>query len=197
LYADARGVTSGPSPTGVEELRRAAAALGHQPREPRRRRWPKALTAKRIALLLVADLTLGTLAFHYLTRSHPAAEAAAVIAAADAAAHNDWNGVYDDLCSSDRTQLSEGELQTAGRGALLSIGGLDHVTVTSVHSVALPVGPIHWPAAQVSGQLIPVVGAPSTYTVTVIREIGGWRMCLSAGGYRSSAMNVDVPLANG
>jgi hypothetical protein len=145
-------------------------------------------------LLLVVDLTLGTVAVHYLTRSHPAAEAAAVVAAADAAAHNDWNGVYDDLCSSDRSQLSEGELQAAGRGALLSIGGLDHVTVSSVKSVTLPVGPIHWPAAQVSGQLIPVVGAPSDFTVTVVREIGGWRMCLSAGGYSSTAMNVAVPL---
>jgi hypothetical protein len=187
-------VTSGPSPAGIEDLRRAAAALGHQPREPRRRRWPKWLTAKRVALLLVADLTLGTLAVHYLTRSHPAAEAAAVTAAADAAAHNDWNAVYDDLCSSDHSQLSESELQGAGRGALLAIGGLDHVTVSSVKSVTLPVGPIHWPAAQVSGQLVPVVGAPSDYTVTVVREIGGWRMCLSAGGYRSTAMNVDVPL---
>jgi hypothetical protein len=145
-------------------------------------------------LLLAADLTLGTVGWHYLTRSHPAAEAAAVIVTAEAAAHNDWSGVYDDLCSSDHTQLSESELQTAGRGALLSTGGLDHVTVTSVHSVSLPVGPIHWPAAQVSGQLFPVVGTPSTYTVTVVREIGGWRMCLSAGGYSSSAMNVDVPL---
>jgi hypothetical protein len=56
------------------------------------------------------------------------------------------------------------------------------------------VGPIHWPAAQVSGQLVPVVGAPSAYSVTVVHEIGGWRVCLSAGGYSSAAMNVDVPL---
>jgi hypothetical protein len=178
----------------MQELQQAAAALGYRPPQRRRRRWPKWLTAKRVALLLVADLTLGTIGFHYLTRSHPAAEAAAVIGAADAAAHNDWNTVYGDLCSSDRSQLSVGELQAAGRGALLSIGGLDHVTVTSVRSVSLPVGPIHWPAAQVSGELVPVVGAPSHYTVIVVREIGGWRMCLSAGGYRSTAMNVDVPL---
>jgi hypothetical protein len=187
-------VTSGPSPGGIDELRRAAAALGRHPHKPRRRRWPHWLTRKRIVLLLVADLTLGTLAVHYLTRSHPAAEAAAVTATAQAAADNDWNAVYGDLCSSDRSQLSEAELQAAGRGALLSIGGLDHVTVSSVKSVSLPVGPIHWPAAQVSGQLVPVVGAPSDYTVTVVREVGGWRMCLSAGGYRSTAMNVDVPL---
>lgn len=187
-------MTSGPSPAGVDELRKAAAALGHRAPAPRRRRWPRWLTGRRIALLLAADLVLGSVAWHYLTQPHPKAEAAVVLDAAAAASHNDWAGVYDRLCSSDRAQLTEPQLQAAGRGALLSIGGLDHVTVTAVRSVTLPVGPLHWPAAQVSGQLVPVVGAGSAYTVTVVREIGGWRMCLSAGGYSSTAMNVNVPL---
>ena len=63
--------------------------------------------------------------------------------------------------------------------------------------MTVPVGVVHWPAAQVSGQLVPVIGQPSDYTVTVVHEVGGWRMCLSAGGYSSSAMGVDVPLGSG
>jgi hypothetical protein len=48
----------------------------------------------------------------------------------------------------------------------------------------------------VAGQLVPVVGAPSAFTVVVVHELGGWRMCLSAGGYSSTAMGVDVPVGS-
>jgi hypothetical protein len=190
-------VTSGPSLEGVDQIRQAAAYL--KPYQPpvRKRRWPRWLTAKRLALIVVADLVLANVAWHYLTTSNPGAEAAAVQTVASAAAHNDWSSVYDHLCSSDRSQIAESALSGAGRGALVAIGELDHVTVTSVKSVTLPVGFVHWPAAQVAGLIVPVVGQPSSYSVTVVREVGGGRMCLSAGGFSSTAMGVDVPLRSG
>jgi hypothetical protein len=190
-------VTSGPSLEGVDRIRQAAAYLTPYQPPVRKRRWPKWLTAKRLALILVADLIVANVAWHYLTKPHPGQAAGAVIAIGDAAAHNNWSAVYDRLCSSDRKQLDEAALSQAGRGALLSIGALDHVTVSSVRPVTLSVGVLHWPAETVSGQLVPVVGRPSDFTVTVIHEVGGWRVCLSAGGYSSQAMGVDVPLGNG
>ncbi|MBV9486966.1 MAG: hypothetical protein JO246_13015, partial [Frankiaceae bacterium] len=101
------------------------------------------------------------------------------------------------LCTSDQRQFTETELHDAGRVALLSIGELDHVTVSAVKPVKLTVGVMRWPAEQVSGQLVPVIGQPSDYTVTVIQERGTWKMCLSAGGYSSTAMHVNVPLGSG
>lgn len=182
---------------GVDQIRQAAAFL--KPYQPpvRNRRWPRWLTAKRLAIIVVADLILASVGWHYLTASHPKAAAGAVITVANDAAHNNWTGVYDNLCSSDRSQINEAALRNAARGAMVTIGEIDHVTVTSVRPVTLPVGFVHWPASQVSGQIVPVIGRPSAYTVTVIRETGGWRLCLSAGGYSSSAMSVNVPLGSG
>jgi hypothetical protein len=190
--------TTGPSIEGVDAIRQAAAYLKpYEPPKRRKQRWPKWLTAKRTAILVVALLILGNVGWHYLTKDNPTAARGAVINTANAAAHNDWSAVYDRLCTSDQRQINESALHDAGRAALLSIGELDHVTVTSVTPVKLTVGVMRWPAEQVSGQLVPVVGQPSAYTVTVIQERGTWKMCLSAGGYSSTAMHVDVPLGNG
>lgn len=190
-------MSTGPSLEGVDQIRQAAAFLTPYQPPVRKRRWPSWLTARRLVVLVIASLILGSIGWHYLTKPHPKAAAAAVIDTASAAAHNNWTSVYDHLCSSDQSQISEADLASAAHGALLSIGELDHVTVTSVKSVTLPVGVVHWPASQVSGELVPVVGQPSSYTVTVVRQVGGWRVCLSAGGYSSSAIGVDVPLGSG
>lgn len=189
-------MTSGPSIDGVDAIRQAAAFLKPYEPPPRRTsRWPKALTFKRTIALVVVLLVVGNVGIHYLLRSNPGAAKGAVLAAASAASHNDWSSVYDHLCTSDQQQISESELHDAGRAALLSIGELDHVTVTSERPITIPVGVLHFQAEQVSGQLVPVIGQPSTYSVTVLDERGSWRVCLSAGGYSSSAMQVNVPLA--
>jgi hypothetical protein len=162
------------------------------PPAPRKRRhW---LTKRRIALALIVDLVVGTIAWHYVTATHPGAAAAAVEATASDAAHNDWAGVYDSLCSSDRAQFSEAGLAQGGEAALPQLGGLNHVTVTSTEPVSVPVGPLHWPAVQVFGDLVPRFGVPSPYSVTAIRSITGWQVCLTAGGYSSTALHVSVPL---
>jgi hypothetical protein len=176
-------------------LRQAAQNLARPVQTPKpRRRW---FTKRRIAISLVFDLVIGSVAWHYLTESHPSAVAAAVEGTAKDAAHGDWTGVYSRLCSSDRAQMSESDLAEAGQGALLSLGELNHVTVTHVTSTDVALGPIHVPAATAAGQLVPVVGTPSPYTVTVVRELGGWKVCLSAGGYSSTALGVNVPLGAG
>lgn len=188
-------MTYDPSPEGVTQLRQAATAL-HRRTDPapKRRRW---LTKRRVAIMLVVDLLVGSLAWHYLTESHPSAVAAAVQATAHDAASNDWNAVYASLCSSDRAQIAESSIAQAGQAALLQLGGLHSVSVTQVTDTHVPLGPIHVPAAEVSGQLIPRLGTPSAYSVTVVREVSGWHVCLSAGGYSSTALGVNVPLGAG
>jgi hypothetical protein len=197
-YAETSRVsTTGPSIDGVDRIRTAAAFLKpYEPPTRRRSRWPRWLTWKRTAVLAVVLLVLGNVGIHYLLRSNPKAAAGAVISTANAASHNDWGTVWDHLCSSDQHQFSQADLSDAGRAALLSIGELDHVTVASVRPVKIANGVLHWPAEQVAGQLVPVIGQPSGYTVTVINERGTWKLCLSAGGYSSTAMHVDVPLAS-
>jgi hypothetical protein len=147
--------------------------------------------------MLTVDLVVGSIAWHYLTESHPSAVAAAVEGTAKDAAHGNWTAVYNRLCSSDRAQMSESDLASSGQAALLQLGGLNHVTVTGVTDTHVSLGPIHVPAATASGQLVPEFGTPSAYTVTVVREVGGWKVCLSAGGYSSTALGVNVPLGSG
>jgi hypothetical protein len=193
-------VSSGPSPQGIAELKLAAAAL--RPYEPpkRKRYWPRWLTAKRLALILVADLILGSVAVHYVKQwlgPHPGAVAAAMEQTGSDAAHNNWSAVYNSLCSNDRAQFDESDLASGGQAEMLAIGELDHVTVTSVRTVHQSLGPITLPAAQVSGQLVPVIGKPSAYTMVLVHELSGWHICLSAGGYSSTALQVSAPLGSG
>jgi hypothetical protein len=179
----------------VLELRQAAAALKrHTPPPPKRRHR---LTKKRIAIILAVDLVVGSVAWHYFTEPHPSAVAKAVETVGSDAAHNNWSAVYGELCSSDRAQIAEGDIATAGEGALLELGGLHQVTVTHVTTTHVSLGPIPIPAAVVSGQLIPRIGAPSAYSVTAVLEASGWHVCLSAGGYSSAALGINVPLGHG
>lgn len=175
------------------QLRDAARSLARTaPPAPPRRRW---VTKRRVALVLAVDLVLGSIAWHYLTESHPSAVAAAVQRISKDAAHNDWNAVYSQLCSSDRDQMSERELATAGQAALLQLGGLSHVTVTRVTPARVSVGPLPVPAAQAAGELVPELGPQSAYTVTLVESVGGWHVCLSVGGYSSAALGIAVPLS--
>jgi hypothetical protein len=177
------------------DLHAAARALAHPvTAPPQRHRW---FTKRRIAIMLVVDLVIGSVAWHYLTESHPTAVAAAVESVGKDAAHNDWAAVYSQLCSSDRAQIAESDLAGAGQGALLTLGGLNHLTVTHVTPTHVSIGPLHVPAATAAGELVPRIGPPSPYTVTVVRELGGWKVCLSAGGYSSTALGVNVPLGSG
>jgi hypothetical protein len=122
-------VTSGPSPAGIAELRSAAAALAKPAGRPpqRRHRW---LTKRRVAIALAVDLVVGTVGWHYLTATHPAAVAAAVESTANDAARGNWTGVYDKLWSSDRTQMSESQLAEFGQGALRPSPTLHKSTVS-------------------------------------------------------------------
>lgn len=113
------------------------------------------------------------------------------------AAHNNWSAVYNSRCSDDRSQTDEPDLAAAGKGEMLALGELDNVTVTSVRTVNQSLGPIHLAAAQVSGQLVPVIGRPSAYTMVLVHELSGRHVCLSAGGYSSTALQVSAPIGSG
>lgn len=192
-----------PSIEGRDTLAWAMAELVPQKKAPKHNPWWKRWLKwwfkrpKRLALFLVADLVLGSIGWHYLFGPNPGAVAKAMESIGSAASHNDWSKVYSDLCANDRAQISESDLEGSGRAAMASIGFLDHVTVTSVRTVHQSLGPISLPAAQVSGMLVPVVGTPSAYTMTLVHELSGWHVCFSAGGYSSTALNVSAPLGSG
>lgn len=193
--------TRRPSIEGRDALQLAMADLVPKQRPPKKRHWwwPRWMTWKRAIALVVLDIILGNVAWHYLTRTSPGAVRKALETTMNDAAHNDWSGVYDSLCRNDKAQISESELASAGRGALAQIGFLRKATVESVTAVHQSLGPISVPAAaQVSGQWIPVIGEPSSYTVVLVHEVpGGWHVCLSAGGFSSSALGYSEPIGQG
>jgi hypothetical protein len=187
-----------PSIEGRDTLAWAMAELVPKKKEPKKRRfrWPKWLTWKRTVALLIVDLILGHFLWGYIFRSNPGAAKQAVNTTLSDVAHHDWNGVYDSLCQDDRAQIVEGDLATAGDGALLQLGGgLARWTETSVATVHQSLGPINLPASQITGDLYPVVGQPSSYTVVVVHELNGWHVCMSAGGF--SMLGYTQPLGSG
>ena len=131
---------SKPSIEGRDTLAWAMAELVPKAKPPKKRRWwwPKWMTWKRAVALVVLDIILGNIAWHYLFASHPGDVAKALQSTMSDVSHNHWDDVYNSLCRSDRAQISESELAGAGRAAMASIGFLDHATVTSVTPITRP-----------------------------------------------------------
>jgi hypothetical protein len=192
-----------PSIEGRDALRYAMAELATT--TPRKKQWyqrqwrPKWLTWKRAVALVIVDLVAAHFAWGWLMSVNQDAVTKALQKTMHSVAHKDWPGVYDSLCKSDRAQISEGDLAAAGPAAVASLGplGLDHATVDSITKVTQSVGPINTPnAAQVHGKLYPVVGQPSDYSVVLVHEIpGGWKVCMSAGGF--NMLGYTEPLGSG
>jgi len=148
----------------------------------------------KVALFLAADLVIGAVLWHVYSKSGDSPQQA-VTKVATLARNGDWSGVYDHLCDSDRHQYTGAEIQTGGTGALQLLHGLAgvHVTATQATSVHV-IGPLALPAEQVSGQLVPPLGTPVDFRVTTVRQLNGWRLCLSVGGYAVPSLGIDVPL---
>lgn len=184
-----------PDLPGRDSLALAASTLRpYTPPPPRRRRR---LRPKWIAAILAADVVVGGLLWHVVGR-HQDSPVQAVRTVATLAGRGDWNGVYDHLCSADRQQFSESELASGATEALQVLHGLAGVRISEAHSVRVHlIGPFSLPAEQVSGQLLPPLGAPLQFHATVVRELNGWRLCLAVGGYGAPALGIDVPLGAG
>jgi hypothetical protein len=183
----ALGEHSRPSIEGRDALQYAMSELVPKQKPVKKRRWPKWLTWKRTVALIIVDLIAAHYLWGWLMTVNEDAVTKALNSAMSKVAHKDWQGVYDSLCRSDRAQVTLPDLAAAGPIALATLGptGLDHATITSITKVDQSLGPIDTPdAAQVHGQLIPVVGQPRDYSVVLVHEIpGGWKVCMSAGGF--------------
>jgi hypothetical protein len=191
-----------PSIEGRDSLAWAMAELVPKHKPPKRKHWWQRYLSwwlkrpKRLALFLVADLILGHFAWHYLFAANPGAAKGAINTTMSDVAHHNWTGVYSSLCQDDRAQVDEGDLATAGSAALEQLGGgLARWTESSVTTVHQSLGPVNLPAVQVAGQLFPVVGTASPYTVVVVHELTGWHVCMSAGGF--SMLGYTEPLGSG
>ncbi|HVT65758.1 MAG TPA: hypothetical protein VHD81_11435 [Mycobacteriales bacterium] len=191
--------SSRPSIEGRDALRYAMSELDTKKKEPKRRRfhWPKWLTWKRTVALVIVDLILAHFAWNWLMTVNQDAVTKAIQHTMTDASHHDWSGVYDSLCKADRAQVDEADLATAGDAAMAQLGlGLDHATVTSINKVDQSIGPIGTAeAAQVHGELVPVSGDAQPYSVVLVHEIpGGWKVCMSAGGF--SMLGYTEPLGS-
>jgi hypothetical protein len=195
-YAD---YASRPSIEGRDALRYAMSELGPKKKDQKKRRfhWPKWLTWKRTVALIIVDLIAAHYAWNWLMTVNEDDVTKALKRTMSDASHHNWSGVYDSLCKSDRAQVDEADLATAGNAALAQLGlGLDHATVTSINKVDQSIGPIATAdAAQVHGELVPVTGDPQPYSVVLVHEIpGGWKVCMSAGGF--SMLGYTEPLGS-
>ncbi|HEX3898278.1 MAG TPA: hypothetical protein VHW74_03850 [Mycobacteriales bacterium] len=200
------GINTGghkPSIEGRDTLAWAMAELVPKHKPPKKQKWWQKYLKwwlerpKFLVLFLVADIVLGNIGWHYLFTSNPGAARGALDKTLSDVSHRNWAGVYDSLCRDDRAQIDESDMAAAGNVALEQLGlGLDRWTESSVATVHQSIGPVNLPAVQVSGQLYPVTGAPSPYTVVVVHEVpGGWHVCMSAGGF--SMLGYTQPLGSG
>ncbi|HVS68872.1 MAG TPA: hypothetical protein VHE56_09995, partial [Mycobacteriales bacterium] len=184
---------------GRDALAYAMADLVPKKKEVKKRRlrWPRWLTWKRTVALLMVDIIVGPILWHHFLAPSPGAAKGAVNHTLTALEHHDWQGVYDSLCRSDREQIDESDLAAAGNIAIAQLGaGLARWTMTSTRTLQQSVGPLNLPAEQVAGQLFPVAGDPSNYTVVVVDEVpSGWHVCMSAGGF--SMLGYTEPLGSG
>jgi hypothetical protein len=185
---------AGPDLQGRARLAEAALALRPYTPPVRPRRWWARLGWKRLTAFVVADLIAGTALWHVAERTGDS-PVRAVAAVARLAGQGDWTGVYHRLCSADREQLSPAEVSAGGSEALTVLHGLAGVHIVAAHAVVVHlVGPLSLPAEQVVGSVLPQFGPAVDFHVTTVRELTGWKVCLSVGGYGSPALGVDVPL---
>lgn len=194
--ADMETVTR-PDPAGRAQLVAAAAALRpYTPPPPRRRGLLRRLGWKWALAFVVADLLVGSLLWHVVDR-HQDSPVTAVTRVADLAGRGDWAAVYDHLCTADHRQFSASDVASGGSAALQLLHGFAGVRIGAAHAVSVHlIGPFALPAEEVSGQLVPQLGPPVDFHVTTVREVTGWRLCLSVGGYGAPAFGVDVPLGS-
>lgn len=190
-------MSDGPSATGRAQLAAAAAALtrGQTVPAPQARWWRR---PRNLGWLLVADVVIGSILLKVVS-GHQDSPATAVQGTVTLAGRGNWSGVHHRLCSADQRRFTTDQLAQAGRVAALTLRGLDHAEVTSVEPATLPldlpvVGEVGLPVRLVRGHLIAALGPPSDFSVITVREIDGWRVCLSVGGYSSTALQVDVPI---
>lgn len=98
------------------------------------------------------------------------------------------------LCKQDRAQVGANDLETAGRSGRDLLRTLDKAQVESITDISLGGSYAGVEAKQVSGLITPRVGAGTTFHVVTVNEDGGWRVCLSPGGYGLGAIDLDVPV---
>jgi hypothetical protein len=185
-----------PDPLGRDRLAAGAASYkvpvhGVKPPPP-----PFYLRWRFIALGVVGLLVISYVLHRTLSPAEdtPTAAASRVI---ELFLDEDYTELRSKLCRADREQVGANDLERAGASAGNLLKTLDKPQVERVTDISLSGSYANVEAKQVSGLITPVIGAGSTFHVVTINEGGGWRVCLSPGGYGLGALNVDVPVGGG
>jgi len=182
-----------PDPLGRDRLAAGAAmykvpVYGEKPPPPPFYRRPRF-----VALLIVGTLALSFTVFRLTSSAGNTPEAAAT-RVIELFLDEEYAELRTKLCSADRSQVGANDLETAGRTAGPLLRTYDKPDQMTVSDVVLQGSFAGKQAKQVSGRILAKVGNGSAFKVVTVNERGGWRVCLSPGGYALTAFNLDVPI---
>lgn len=108
-------------------------------------------------------------------------------------AEGEWGKLHDQLCTLDRDQFTEADLERAGEVVGFALRGVEGFTAQSEEAApGFVSGPRTLEARRVRGELVAALGPSSPASITLVRERQGWRSCFSAGGYSLAALSLDV-----
>lgn len=184
---------STPDPLGRDRL--ATSAAMYKPPEYGIAKPDKPVYLRRrfVAVFLLAALAL-SYAVNRLTNSAEDSPAAAATEVVELLLAEDYAQLRSKLCRADREQVGTNDLESAGQSAGSVLRTLDGLTVTTVSDVRLIGQYAGLRAQQVTGRINAKIGSGTDFHVVTVNESGGWRVCLSPGGYGLDAFDLDVPI---
>lgn len=182
-----------PDPLGRDRLAAGAAIYKPPVYGAKAKRKPFYEQRRYLALAVV----LGLLAAYLIHRATATAEQtpqAAATRVIELFLAGDYHQMRSKLCRDDRAQVGSNDLETAGQSAGPLLQTLDKPQIASVTDVTLTGSYAGLQAKQVSGTITGKIGAGTSFKVVTVHESGGWRVCLTPGGYALGALNLDVPI---
>lgn len=180
-----------PDPLGRDRL--AAGAASYKPPVYGEKPPAKPFFLRRWAIvaLVATAFVASTVIYRGLHSAEDSPEAAAT-RVIELFLDQDYRQMRSKLCREDRARVGTNDLESAGLSAGNLLKALREPVIDSVTPVTLAAGYAGVEARQVSGRII---GLSSTsFQVVTVKEQGGWRVCLSPGGYALAALNLEVPL---
>ena len=181
-----------PDPLGRDRL--AAGAAIYRPPVYGQKPPPKPFYRRPwgIAVLAAVALAASSVVYRATSSAEDSPEAAAT-RVIELFLAEDYGELRRALCREDRGQVGTNDLESAGASGAALIKALDDPVIESVAAVKLLGSYADVQAQQVTGR-ITGLGGGTTFRLVTVQERGGWRVCLSPGGYALGALNLDVPI---
>lgn len=189
------GAVSVPDPLGRDRLA-TGAAMYRPPVHGQKRAARRLSPQRRLVAAALAAGVLGSLLLYQSLRKADDTPAAAATTVIQLLLDEQYGRLRSALCREDRSKVGTNDLEQAGRSASSLLRTLDEPRVTSLSDVVLKGARAGLEAKQVTGEISSLAGPGTQFRVVTVREAGGWRVCLSPGGYALGALNLDVPIGD-